>query len=148
MTGVPDSHDTLDIALQLIDALNQGDEERFKQYLHPDAVWHSAATGETEKGLDDVARNLFGFRGTFPDLHEEVSNAFATNDQAAVETIATGTYDGAVIPTMPSSGRHVTLQLCYLIRIRDGKIGNITTYMDYRTLMVQLDLIVSPTIRP
>ena len=148
MTEPPGSDHILEIARQLIDALNQGDQERFKSFLDPDAVWNSAATGEIENGPDDIARSLFSFRGTFPDLHEEVANAFASADHAALETVATGTYDGAVIPTIPGSGRHVNLQLCYIFRIHNGKIIKLTTYMDYRTLMVQLDMIMAPATGP
>jgi steroid delta-isomerase-like uncharacterized protein len=148
MTDLSGATDPLTIVEQFIDALNQGDRERFSSYLHPEAVWHSAATGEIENGRDDVARNLFGFRGGFPDLHEEITNAFASDDQAVLETVVTGTYDAAAIPNLPGSGRHVSLPLCYLLRVSDGKIIGITTYMDYRTLMVQLDMIMTPTGSP
>jgi len=137
MTG---NDDTLRVARDCIDALNEGDQERLKGDLAPDAVWHSAATGETIEGGDNVARNLFGYRGTFPDLHEEITNAFASGDQAVAETVVTGTYEGKNVPTIPGSGRRVTLPLCYLFRVQDGKVARITTYMDYRTLMAQLDM--------
>src|ERR671927_1494646 len=101
--------DTLEIARQFIDALNQGDRERFTSYLDENAVWHSAATGEIENGRDDVSHNLFGYRGEFPDLHEEISNAFASGDLAAVETDVTGTYEGGEVPSDAGSARKVHL---------------------------------------
>lgn len=148
MESAPGSTETLDIAQRFINALNQGDREGFTSYLAQDAVWHSAATGETENGRDDVSRNLFGYRGGFPDLHEEIFNAFAAGDQVAVETAVSGTYGGGEIPTIPGSGRHVNLQLCYILRVHNGKVVNLTTYMDYRTLMAQLDMIMAPTTTP
>ena len=148
MTAVPGSDDTLDITRQFIDALNEGDKIRFASFLDDAVLWHSAATDERVEGRGDVADNLFGYRNTFPDLHEEISNAFASGDQAAVETVVTGTYGGTVVPTIAGSGQHVRMQLCYLLRVRSGKIVQITTYMDYRTLMAQLDMIMSPATGP
>lgn len=134
------SQEALRLARECIDALNQGKKEKLVARLAPDAVWHSAATGETFDGGDTIALNLFGYRATFPDLHEEITNAYASADQATIETIVTGTYDGTVVPTVPGSGKHIRLPLCYLFRVQDGKITAITTYMDYRTMMAQLDM--------
>jgi steroid delta-isomerase-like uncharacterized protein len=130
---------TLAVAREIIEALNAGDRERFSACLTADAVWHSAATGENHTGRDTVTRNLFGYRGTFPDLHEEIANAFASPDQAVIETVVTGTYDGKVIPTIPGSGARVNFPLCYLFRVSNGKIARVTTYVDYRTLLDQLE---------
>jgi steroid delta-isomerase-like uncharacterized protein len=137
------SQNTLRVARDCIEALNQGDKERLKANLAPDAVWHSAATGETIEGGDNIARNLFGYRGTFPDLHEEITNAFASEDQAVAETMVTGTYEGTAVPTIPGSGKHITFPLCYLFRVQAGKVARITTYMDYRTMMSELDMLIS-----
>jgi steroid delta-isomerase-like uncharacterized protein len=141
---MPDSTDPLDIARQVIDAMNKRDQEGFAALLAPDAVWNSAATGETETGREDVARNLLSYRATFPDLHEEIVNDFASGGQVALQTVVTGTYEGAVMPTVPGSGRHFNLQLCHILRVQDGKIVRMTSYSDYRTLMAQLDMIMPP----
>lgn len=134
--------ETLQIACDAIDALNKGDEDRLKSHLADDAIWNSAATGETYTGPHAIAMNMLGFRNAFPDLNEQIINSFSAGDQAAIETLVTGTYDGKIIATIPGSGDHIKLPLCYLIRVRDGKIANMTTYMDYRTLMSQLDMLV------
>lgn len=133
------AQETLRVARECIDALNQGDEPRLLATLAPQAVWHSAATGETFTGRQDIARNLLGYRGTFPDLHEEVTNAFASPEQATLETLVTGTYGGTVVPAIPGTGKRISLPLCYLFLVQDGEITTITTYMDYRTMMAQLD---------
>jgi steroid delta-isomerase-like uncharacterized protein len=144
MSVMPDSENTLDIARQFIDVMNKGDQEAFAALLAPQAVSYSVATGETDTGWEDVARNLLSYRRTFPDLHEEIANAFASGDQAAIETVVTATYDGVVILTIPGSGSRVNLQACHILRVQDSKIVNITTYADYRTLMGQLDMIMTP----
>ena len=136
---------TLDVARRFVDALNQGDKEALLGLLSQEAVWYSVASGEIDHGRADTALNLLAFRGSFPDLHEEISNAFSDGHQVALETVATGTYDGKAFPTISGSGRHVTVKLCYILRVRDGLIGEITTYMDYRSLMVQLDMIMTPS---
>src|SRR5947209_5334743 len=92
--AVLQAENTVRVARACIDALNEGDEARLQATLAPDAIWHSAATGETMTGSEDVARNLYGYRGSFPDLREEITNAFASPEQAAIETLVTGTYDG------------------------------------------------------
>jgi steroid delta-isomerase-like uncharacterized protein len=135
----------LDIARHMIETMNKGDQEGLIALLAADAVWSSAATGETETGREDVARNLLSSRSTFPDLHEEVANAFASDGQVALETVVTGTYGGAVVPTIPGSGRHFNLLLCHILRVQSGKIVRMTSYSDYRTLMAQLDMIMTPT---
>ncbi|MDQ2744295.1 MAG: ester cyclase [Chloroflexota bacterium] len=135
--------DTLGIACDAIDALNHGDEDRLKAHLADDAVWISAATGETYTGPTAIASNMLGFRNAFPDLNEAITNSFAADDQAAIETMVTGTYDGKAMTTIPGSGDHIKLPICYLVQIQNGKIAKMTTYMDYRTLMTQLDMLVS-----
>ena len=63
---------TVRVARECIDALNRGDRHRLLATLAPRAVWHSAAMGETITSNEEIARNLLGHRGTFPDLHEEI----------------------------------------------------------------------------
>jgi steroid delta-isomerase-like uncharacterized protein len=145
MTQGANKHDPATVASEFITALSQGDREAFTSFLDADVEWHSAGTGETERSRETVALNLFSYRNTFPDFNEEMTNLFASDDQVAVESLVTGTYDGAVVPTVPGSGRHVRLPICYILRVRDGKITHITTYLDYRTLMAQLDLIAVPS---
>jgi steroid delta-isomerase-like uncharacterized protein len=137
-----DTDDILQLARDAIDALNQGDEDRFKAHVSADAVWRSAATGETSQGPDAITVSMFGYRSTFPDFNEQIVNAFADGQHVAIETLATGTYEGRRIPTVPGSGDRIELPVCYIMEIREGQITRLTAYMDYRTLMAQLEMLI------
>jgi ketosteroid isomerase-like protein len=83
------------------------------------------------------------FTETFLDPRAEVTNAFATEDQVALEGIFHGTNTGSRnLPTgaLPAMGRPGELRCCFVMQIRNGKITSVHCYYDLTTLLEQLGL--------
>jgi predicted ester cyclase len=83
------------------------------------------------------------FTETFPDLRAEVTNAFATQDQVALEGIFRGTNTGSRnLPTgaLPATGLPGERQRCFVMQIRNGKITTVHSYYDLTALLEQLGL--------
>ena len=60
-----------------------------------------------------------------------------------MEFIGKGTHNGDLMGVAPT-GRHVSLPVCNVIEIRDGKILAEREYMDVMTMMAQLGQVPSP----
>lgn len=77
----------------------------------------------------------------FPDGQVKIDKVIAAGDEVVVEFTGTGTHSGtlkAPAGEVPPTGRSVTLQLCDVIRFRDGKIQSLRTYFDSGSLLTQL----------
>ena len=102
-----------------------------------------APSGTTFHGPEGYKRLMRFFAEAFPDIREEVTNAFATEDQVVLESIARGTNTGLWnLPTgaIPARGRSIELRVCHVFQIRNGKIVSNHTYYDMTTLLEQFDL--------
>jgi len=79
----------------------------------------------------------------FPDCVVEVTNFFATKDQAVVEFIGRGIHAGVLEgPTrdIQPAGRNAEVRFCEVFRFRNRKIVSIHTYYDALELMQQLSV--------
>jgi len=101
-------------------------------------------TGRTLHGPDGYREiNLFFAEG-FPDSLVELTNVFATDDQAVVEFTGRGTNTGPLHMPMgdiPPTGRYSELRFCSVSRARSGKIVSIHNYYDVMTMLQQLGLV-------
>jgi len=101
-------------------------------------------SGTTLHGPDGHKRLLLFLVESFPDMRAELSNVFATEDQAVLEGIwrwnDTGPlYLDAGAP--PSRKRSGELRYCFVLQIRKGKIVRVHAYYDMMTQMEQLGLV-------
>jgi predicted ester cyclase len=100
-------------------------------------------SGMTSHGLDGYKQVPLFFASAFPGGRVEITNLFATEDQAVVEFIGRGTNTGPLhLPTgeLPPTGRSAELPFCEVYRIRGGKIVSYHIYYDALSFMQQLDL--------
>ena len=103
-------------------------------------------SGVTSRGPDGYKQLILFFEEGFPDSGMEITNLFATEDQAVVEFIGRGTNTGPLhMPTgdVPPTGRAVEMRFCDVYRIRNGKIVNYRSYYDVFGFLQQLGLIPS-----
>ena len=108
-----------------------------------DAESFDAPSGATLHGPDGYKYLALFFKEALPDSWEEVTNAFATEDQVVLESIVWGTNTGSWnLPTgaIPARGRPIELRVCHVFQIRNGKIVSNHTYYDMTTLLEQFDL--------
>ncbi len=103
-------------------------------------------SGVTSHGPDGYKQMILFFAEGFPDSGIEITNLFATEDQAVVEFIGRGTNTGPLhMPggDVPPTGRAVELRFCDVYRIENGKIVSYRSYYDALSFMQQLGFIPS-----
>jgi steroid delta-isomerase-like uncharacterized protein len=77
----------------------------------------------------------------FPDGKVTIDRTIASGDNVVVEYTGTGTQTGTLRGPggdIPATGRSVTLHLCDVHEIRDGKIRKVSSYFDSASLLEQL----------
>src|SRR5437588_9325290 len=87
----------------------------------------------TSRGPDGYKQLILFFEEGFPDSGIEITNLFATEDQAVVEFIGRGTNTGPLhMPTgdVPPTGRSVEMRFCDGYRVSNGKLGNYRSSYD------------------
>jgi len=90
-------------------------------------------SGATSRGPGGYKQLILFFEEGFPDSGIEITNLFATEDQAVVEFIGRGTNTAPLhMPTgdVPPTGRAVEMRFCDVYRISNGKIVNYRSYYD------------------
>jgi len=100
-------------------------------------------SGTTLHGPEGYKRLVLFFVEAFPDSRAELSNAFATEDQAVLEGTWRWTTTGPLpLPSgaLPATGRSGELRFCQIMQIRKGKIASLHHYDDMMTLLEQLGL--------
>jgi steroid delta-isomerase-like uncharacterized protein len=103
-------------------------------------------SGMTSRGPEGYKQLILFFEEAFPDSGIEITNLFATEDQAAVEFIGRGTNTGPLhMPTgdVPPTGRAVEMRFCDVYRVSNGKIVSYRSYYNALGFMQQLGLIPS-----
>jgi steroid delta-isomerase-like uncharacterized protein len=77
----------------------------------------------------------------FPDGRITIDNVIAAGDDVVVQFTGKGTHTGTLAAPggdIPATGRTVTLQLCDVLKIEDGKIKFLHSYFDSTSLLTQL----------
>ena len=90
-------------------------------------------SGVTSRGPDGYKQVILFFAEGVPGSRIEITNLFATEDQAVVEFTGWGTNTGPLhMPTgdLPATGRAVELRFCDVYRIRKGKTVSYHSYYD------------------
>ena len=101
-------------------------------------------SGVTSRGPDGYKQTMLFFLDGFPDSRIEITNLFATEDEAVIEFIGRGTNTGPLhMPTgdVPPTGRPVEMRFCDVYRIKYGKFVSYRSYYDTLGFMQQLGFI-------
>jgi steroid delta-isomerase-like uncharacterized protein len=121
--------------------VNAGSPERFDEVCSPDLKGHAGAGAD----LDELKASVASFLAPFPDLTAEVRNLVQEGDLVSAWITYTATQQGD-FAGVPASGRRVRFAAWDLIRVRDGKIVEVTQYCDLFTIMSQIGAL--PTAAP
>ena len=129
------------LAEKWIEALNAHDVGLFDQYRAPEYV----ADIPTFPGPVGVAEEVVFTQGlfeAFPDMHADMNQRIAQGDFVVVNLTFTGTNSGPLAmpgrPTMPATGKKVTVPVSNTFEFADGKIVRNSIYYDQVTMMAQL----------
>lgn len=127
----------------LYDAFNDRDFERVSSIIAPSAKVTNILTGETFEGPAGFRQYLQTWASAFPDARLEVTNIVAGEHGAAVEFTGRGTNTGPLgTPTgeIPASGRRGEQRFCDVYKIANGKITDVQTYFDVKSLLSYFDV--------
>jgi steroid delta-isomerase-like uncharacterized protein len=107
-------------------------------------------SGMASRGPNGYKQLILFFEEGFPDSGIEITNMFATDDQAVVEFIGRGVNTGPLhMPDgdVPPTGRPVEMRFCDVYRVQDGKIVSYRSYYDLFSFLQQPGLIPSPELQ-
>lgn len=130
-----------DVIRRYYELVNAGTPERFDEVCSPDLRGHAGAGAN----LAELKTSVASFIQAFPDLTAELRHLVQEDDTVSVWITYTATHQ-ADFAGVPASGRKVKFAAWDLIRVRDGKIVEITQYCDLFTILSQIGAL--PTAAP
>ena len=134
--------DTTSIAREYTDAWNRRDWARYRQLLHSDYSY-TGGDGQQQNGPDAGVAVAQMFATAYPDGKINVQSVHAVGNVAIVEFVGTGTHQGDLMGIAPT-GRRISVPVCDILEIRDGKIVAEREYLDMLHMMQQLGLAPVP----
>jgi len=134
--------DATSIAREYLDAWNRRDWARYRDILHPEYTY-TGGDGKAQKGQDVGLAVGQMFATAFPDGRIDVQSVHATGNVAIAEFTGRGTHTGDLMGIAPT-GRQISIPVCEIYDLRDGKIYAERQYMDMMHLMQQLGVAPAP----
>ncbi|MEX2157997.1 MAG: ester cyclase [Dehalococcoidia bacterium] len=125
---------------EYMECFNSRDWDRYRGMLHPEYSY-TGGDGDQVKGGPDVGLGVAQmFANAMSDAKIDVKKIYVAGDTALVEFIGSGTHDGDFQGIAPT-GKKVTLPVCDVVDVRDGKIIAEREYMDMMHMMQQLGVV-------
>ncbi len=134
--------DAASIAREYLEAWNRRDWARWRELLHPQYTY-TGGDGQTQNGPEAGLAVGQMFATAFPDGRIEIQGIHSAGDTAVVEFIGRGTHTGDLMGIAPT-GRPMTIPVCTILDVRDGKIRAEREYMDMLHMMQQLGVAPAP----
>lgn len=125
-----------DTAQAYTEAWNSRDFDRMRDLMHPDYTY-TGGDGQEQKGPDAGMAVARMFASAFPDGRISIVSMKEAEDTVFVEFIGRGTHNGELMGIAPT-GKSITIPVCNVLEVRDGKIYREREYMDMATMMIQL----------
>jgi steroid delta-isomerase-like uncharacterized protein len=135
-----------DIAKDYLEACNRRDFDHMRGLMHPDYTY-TGGDGREQRGPDAGLAVTRMFTSAFPDARIDIVNMRESGDTVLVEFLGRGTHRGDLMGIAPT-GRSVSLPICTVFELRDGKIHREREYMDMATMMTQLGVTTVPSAAP
>lgn len=129
------------VVRRFYEIIGAGRPEDFDEVCAPDLKGHAGAGSD----LPELKASVASFLVPFPDLDPTLRHVVQEDDLISVWISYTATHQ-ADFAGVPASGRRVKFAEWDLIRVRDGKIVEITQYCDLFTIMSQIGAL--PTAAP
>ena len=128
--------DAASIARELTEAWNRRDWGRYRELLHSQYSY-TGGDGQVQNGPEAGLALGQMWAAAYPDGKIDVQRIHAAGDTAIAEFIARGTHKGDLMGIAPT-GKSITIPVCNVLEVRDGKIYREREYMDMATMMAQL----------
>lgn len=141
------TEDNVKIAREFPAAWNDRDFDRAAALMADDGEILIVGTGERFTGPAGAVKFSQMWADGFPDGRVEVLETIAEGDRVVVVYRGRGTHTGTLKNSsgeIPATGKEITLDLCDVVEITDGKIRSVRTYFDSGSLLAQLGLMAAP----
>ena len=125
-----------EIGTEYLEAWNSRRLDRMRDLMHPDYTY-TGGDGHEQKGPEAGMAVAQMFATGFPDGRLHINSIKEAGDTAVVEFVGRGTHTGDLMGIAPT-GKSMTIPVCVVLEIRDGKIYSEREYMDMATIMAQL----------
>lgn len=135
--------DNVTLVRSLYDGWNKRNFEMLADAMASDGKIIIVGSGETFEGREGSLAYSALWADGFPDAVVTIDNIVAEGDKVVVEFTGRGTHTGTLLTPMgpiPATGRSVTLNLCEVIELSDGKVKTQRSYLDSGSVMAQLGL--------
>jgi predicted ester cyclase len=140
--------DNATLIRSLYDAWNAQNFEAGADAMAPDGTITLMGTGETFTGPDGARKFGKMLATGFPDGTITVDTVVSEGDRVVVEYTCRGTHTGPVETStgvIQPTGKSVTLKVCDVDELKDGKVTAQRTYLDTGSMMAQLGLMREQT---
>jgi steroid delta-isomerase-like uncharacterized protein len=128
----------LEVARNMMQAINDRNLEVLAQYISPDVVRHSAATPNINvTSLDEFRDFLKTDFAVCPDSVQVIDVIFGSDEFVAMRATYTGTQTGPMGP-FPASGKTMVLPYVGILRFTDGMITEMWVEWDNLGALTQL----------
>lgn len=134
--------DTTTIVREFFDAFNRRDFDRARELMHPEYSY-TGGDGRRQDGPEAGIAVAQMFHTAMSDAKIDIKRIHAAGDVVITEFTGSGTHDGDFMGNAPT-GRKVTMPVCNVMEIRDGKIYAEREYMDMLHLTQQLGIAPVP----
>lgn len=138
------SEELKDLAARIaLEVFNEGRIDVVDEVLHADFVDHSTpmpGVSRDREGLKTMAQMM---RGTFPDLHNTITQSIAEGDLVVQHVTSTGTMRGEMMGMQPT-GKMASWDAIHIVRFRDGKLAEHWAVADQLGMLQQLGLAQLP----
>jgi steroid delta-isomerase-like uncharacterized protein len=124
-----------------MDCFNSRNWNRMKDLLHPQYSY-TGGDGQRQDGPEAGLAVAQMFAAAMSDAKVSIQKVHTSGDTAVVEFIGSGTHDGDFMGIAPS-GRKVTMPVCMVVEVRDGKICAEREYMDMMHMMQQIGAVAA-----
>ncbi|MGB2954224.1 MAG: ester cyclase [Gaiellaceae bacterium] len=133
--------DNADIPRKLYEHWNAREFDRVAELIADDGEIVIVGSGTRFRGPEGSHEFSRMWADGFPDGKVTIDRTIASGDTVVVEFTGRGTHTGTLrgpAGDIPATGRSVTLQLCDVLDIRNGKIQRLNSYFDSASLLQQL----------
>ncbi len=140
--------DNVTLVRSLYDGWNNRDFDVLADKTALDGTITFMGSGEVLSGPEGSRAYSEMWANGFPDGQITVDTIFGDGDRVVVEFTGRGTHTGTFVTSMgeiPPTGKSVTLKLCDVLELKDGKITTQHSYLDTGSMMAQLGLTSAQT---
>jgi steroid delta-isomerase-like uncharacterized protein len=134
--------DAATIAREYFETFNKRDWDGMRSLFHPDYTY-MGGDGVVQKGADAAMAINQGFANGMSDARIKIERTQSTGNIAVTEFTGTGTHDGDLMGIAPT-GKKLSMPVCNVIEVKDGKILAEREYMDMMHLMQQIGAVPAP----